>query len=124
MDALNTILEDVVPNLDSHLIRNTQVVAEGAGNKAMATFIKQRKNETSEDTVEWFRSMSIGKEVEAVKKQLEDSTKAMTAPLASDSFPDDGKSRSSLGPCLPKPIDTEDEQGHQREGLGMNEGSQ
>ena len=67
--------------------------------------------------------MSMGKEVEAVKKQLEDSTKAMTAPLASDSFPD-GKSRSSLGPCLPKPIHTEDEQGHQREGLGMNEGSQ
>ena len=56
--------------------------------------------------------------MEAVKRQAEDHTKAITAPLASDSFPDDGKLKGSLGPCLPKPIQTEDEQGHQREGLG------
>ena len=56
--------------------------------------------------------------MEAVKRQAEDHTKAITAPLASDSFPDDGKSKGSLGPCPPKPIHTEDEQGHQREGFG------
>ena len=65
----------------------------------------------------------MGKELEAVKKQLEASTKAMTAPLASGSFTDDGKSRTSLGTCLPKLIHKDDEQGYQREGLGMNEGS-
>ena len=38
---------------------------------------------------------SLGPEVEAGKRQAEDHTKAMTAPLASDSFPDNGK---SMGP--------------------------
>ena len=38
---------------------------------------------------------SLGPEVEAVKRQAEDHTKAMTAPLASDRFPDNGKSMGS-----------------------------
>ena len=44
------------------------------------------------------------KEVEAVLRQAEEHTKSMTAPLASGSLPDQGNTRRSLGPALPKPI--------------------
>ena len=75
----------------------------------MATFIKQRKQETSEATVKWLRSKPIEKEVEAIKRQTEDHTKAMTAPLASDSFPDNGKSmgssQSTMKPRARLPLD-------------------
>ena len=80
------------------------VMAEGVGNEAMASFIKVRKPETAEDAVPWFHSKPRQKEVEAVLRETEDHTRAMTAPLATNSFPDERNSRSSLGPALPKPI--------------------
>ncbi|KAK0517169.1 hypothetical protein JMJ35_000324 [Cladonia borealis] len=52
---------------------------------------------------------NMGSEVEAVKRQAEDHTKAMTAPLASDSFPDNGKSmgspQSTMKPRARLPLD-------------------
>ena len=55
MDAVNIILEDAVPDLNSlNLIgatAETHIVAEGVGNRAMAAFIKVRKQETVEDAV-------------------------------------------------------------------------
>ena len=86
------------PNTKAH------VMAEGVGNGAMASFIKVRKPETAEDAVPWFHSKPMQKDVEAVLRQAEEHTRAMTAPLATNSFPDNGNSRSSLGPALPKPI--------------------
>ena len=47
IDAVNTILKDAVPKLDSfsfiETTAKTHVVAEAVGNKAMAVFIKQRE---------------------------------------------------------------------------------
>ena len=80
------------------------VMAGGIGNGAMTSFVEERKRETAEDAVTWFHSKPMQKEVEAVLQQAQEHTKAMTAPLASGSFPDEGNTRRSLGPALPKPI--------------------
>ena len=71
-----------------------------AGNIAMAKLVKQRKKYTLEEAVESFRTNSMDKDFQAVKNQID----AMTASLASNSFPENGISRHSLGMRLPRPI--------------------
>ena len=81
-----------------------RIAAEGAGNTAMANFVKQRKRQTLEDAVESFRKNPMDKDFEAVKKLIEYRTDNMAAYLAGVSLPDAEVSRKSVAVCLPKPI--------------------
>ena len=81
-----------------------RIAAEGAGNIAMANFVKQRKRQTLEEAVESFRKNPMDKDFEAVKKSIEYRTDNMTAYLAGVSLPDTEISRKSVAVCLPNPI--------------------
>ncbi len=52
----------------------------------MASLISKPKRQTLEEVVQSFRTNSMDRELEAVKKRLETRTNAMTASLATDSM--------------------------------------
>ena len=94
------------PSNSTHVARNSESRpgTEAAGNIAMATFVKHRRRQTLEEAVQSLRTNSMDCVFEAMRKQIEDRTSAMTASLANDSMPDIGLSRQSIAVLQPKPI--------------------